>query len=107
MRLSIKPPLRDRKITGITKVSFIPQNNTSKQLVHSTMSSNTPPKPATIELKRRQSPTDASTERPASNKKAKKLISDTKNELFGTTKSLISSKMSTTMKQLSKQSSTL
>ena len=71
------------------------------------MSSKTPPKTGTIKVNRRRSPTDASNECPASHKKAKKLISDTKNELFGTTKSLISSKMSTTMKQLSKQSSTL
>ena len=91
MQLSIKPPLRDRIITGITKLSFIPQNNTSKQLVHSTMLSNTPPKPATIELKRRRSPTDASTERPASHKKGGKPIADTKKELFGTTKIPISS----------------
>ena len=105
MRLSIKPPLRDHKITGITKLWFFPQNNTSKQQVHSTMSTNTPPKPASIEFKRRRSPTDASTERPASHKKAKKPIADTKKELFGTTKSPFSSKKTTKSSQQSKRSS--
>jgi hypothetical protein len=69
------------------------------------MPSNTPPKPATIQLKRRQSPTDASTEHPASHKKAKKPIADTKKELFGTTKSPISSKKSTKSNQQSEWSS--
>ena len=69
------------------------------------MSSNTPPKPATIDFKRRRSPTDASTERPASHKKAKKPIADTKKELFGTTKSPFSSKKTTKSSQQSKRSS--